>query len=91
MPFGWDLHDARLVTNGSEQRLIRLMRQLQSDESPTATACELNRRLAPTRNAGLWQSNAMGKILQRLAQLTARTSALNPSEASGGLVVEGMC
>ena len=48
------------------------MRQLQTGgESPSAIACELNRRLVPTKNAGLWQANSVGKTLHRLTQLTA--------------------
>jgi hypothetical protein len=55
-PFGWDLHDARFVKNGAEQQVIRLVRQLQGrGESLHGMARELNRRLVPTENAGVWQ------------------------------------
>ena len=68
VPFGWDIQDARLVKNGAEQQVIRLIRQLQgSGESLNAIAHELNRRLVPTKKAGIWQANTVGKILRRMA------------------------
>ena len=69
-PLGWDLHDARFVKNGAEQQLIRLVRQLQGGgASLRGIARELNRRLVPTKNAGLWQPNTVAKILRRLPTL----------------------
>ena len=71
-PFGWDLHDARFVKNGAEQQVIRLMRQLQGGgASLHGIARELNRRLVPTKNAGLWQANTVRQILRRLVRITA--------------------
>ena len=71
-PFGWDLHEARFVKNGAEQQVIRLMRQLQRrGESLLGIARELNRRLLPAKNAGMWQANTVANFLQRLARLTA--------------------
>ena len=72
VPFGWDLHDARLVKNGAEHQVIRLIRRLKgSGGSLNGIARELNRRLVPTKNAGLWQANTVGKILRRLVRVTA--------------------
>jgi hypothetical protein len=60
VPFGWSLHDARLVRNGAEQQVIRLIRALQeSVESLKAIARELNRRLVPAENAGLCAPGAL--------------------------------
>ena len=72
VPFGWDFEDCRLVKNGAEQQVIRLMRQLQGGgESLNGIARELNRRLVPTKNAGIWQANTVGKILHRVAARAA--------------------
>ncbi len=71
-PFGWDLHDARFVKNSAEQQVIRLMRQLQGGgASLRGIAGELNRRLVPTKNAGVWQANTVRTILDRVARLTS--------------------
>ena len=70
--FGWDRQYARLVSNGAEQQVIRLMRQLQGGgESLHGIARELNRRLVPTKNAGLWQADTVGQILHRVAARAA--------------------
>ena len=72
VPFGWDLGDGRLVKNAGEQQVVRLIRQLHAGgESLNAIAHELNRRLVPTKNAGLWQANTVAKILRRLASRIA--------------------
>jgi len=56
-----------LVREG-EQQVIRRIRQLQGGgESLNSIARELNRRLVPTKKAGLWQANTAGKILHRVA------------------------
>jgi hypothetical protein len=71
-PFGWDLHDARFVKNGAEQQVIRLMRQLQGGgTSLNGIVRELNRRLVPTENVGVWQANTVRTILHRVARLTS--------------------
>jgi hypothetical protein len=65
-PFGRDLRDARFVKNTGEQQVIRLMRQLQDGgASLHGVPHEQNRRLVPTRNAGLWQAKTVAKILRR--------------------------
>ncbi len=70
VPFGWDSEGSRLARNAGEQQVIRLMRQLRAGgRSLNAIARELNRRLVPTKNAGLWQANTVGNILRRLLAL----------------------
>jgi hypothetical protein len=60
------------VKNGAEPQVIRLIRQLQvGGESLHGIARKLNRRLVPTKNAGLWQANTVGKILHRIAARAA--------------------
>ena len=50
-----------------EQAVIRLVRQLRRKGlSLRAVAEELNERLIPTRNHGVWQANTVRKILQRV-------------------------
>ena len=63
VPFGWDFGDGRLVKNSGEQQVIRQLHA--GGESLNAIARELNRRLVPSKNAGLWQANTVGKILTR--------------------------
>ena len=76
VPFGWEPANGRLVRNADEQQVIRLIRQLHAGgESLNAIARELNRRLVPTKNAGLWQANTVGKILGRLASRDAACEA----------------
>ena len=61
------LESGRLVKNAGEQQVIRLIRQLHGGgRSLNAIARELNRRLVPTKNTGLWKANIVGKILRRL-------------------------
>jgi hypothetical protein len=68
-----------LVKCEEEQRVTRLVRQLRSNSlSLRKIAEELNGRLMPTENHGLWQANTVKKILDRVeAPTTAsrRTSA----------------
>ena len=55
------------MKNAGEQQVIRLIRQLHAGgASLNAIARELNRRLVPTKNAGLWQANTVAKILRRI-------------------------
>ena len=47
------------------------MRQLQGgSQSLNGIARELDRRLVPTKNAGIWQASTVAKILNRLTRLT---------------------
>ena len=66
IPFGYDYVDYRLVKNKSEQEVIRMIRQFRvSGLSLGKIAGELNRRLIPTKNNGIWQANTVRKILAR--------------------------
>ncbi len=71
VPFGWDSGDAgRLVKNAGKQQVIRMIRQLHAErQSLNAIVRELNRRLAPAKNAELSQANPVAKILRRLLAL----------------------
>ena len=66
IPFGYDYTDYHLVKNKTEQEVIRMIRQLRaSGLSLWKIAGELNRRLVPTKNNGIWQANTVRKILTR--------------------------
>ena len=66
IPFGFDYTDYHLVKNKTEQEVIRMIRQLRaSGLSLWKIAGELNRRLIPTKNSGIWQANTVRKILTR--------------------------
>ena len=67
-PFGYDNVDGKLVKNRAEQSAILLMRQLrESGLTLRDVADELNRRLVPTKNNGIWQANTVRSILQRIS------------------------
>ena len=67
IPFGWAIHDSGLVKDPLEQEIIRMMRQFVSTgESFRGIARELNRKLVPTKNNGIWQANTVRKILKRV-------------------------
>jgi len=54
------------VKNKTEQEVIRMIRQFRaSGLSLWKIAGELNRRLIPTKNRGIWQANTVRKILAR--------------------------
>ena len=66
IPFGYEYTDYRLVKNKTEQEVIRMIRQFRaSGLSLWKIAGELNRRLVPTKNNGIWQVNTVRKILTR--------------------------
>ncbi|MBA7570942.1 hypothetical protein ES708_12698 [subsurface metagenome] len=66
IPFGYDYSEYRLVKNKSKQEVIRMIRQLcVSGLSLCKIAGELNRRLVPTKNSGIWQESTVRKILAR--------------------------
>lgn len=67
IPFGYLLVDHRLTRSAMEQAGIRLIRQLRANGmSLRAIAEELNHRLIPTKNHGLWQAATVKKILDRV-------------------------
>ena len=66
VPFGWEYLNHNLVKNPDEQQIIRIMRQYASlGKSFRGIARELNRKLIPTKNNGIWQGNTVKKILER--------------------------
>ena len=69
VPFGYVVVDQRLVKCPEEQIVIRMVRQLRVNGlSLRRIAEELNRRLIPTKNNGVWQGNTVKKILDRVSQ-----------------------
>jgi len=73
LPFGYVLVDHRLEKNTEEQAVIRMVRQLRANgRTLRAIAEELNRRLIPTKNHGLWQAATVKKILDRTASTTSQ-------------------
>jgi hypothetical protein len=72
VPFGFVAIENRLVKSDDEQAVIRLLRQLRRNGlSLREIAEDLNRRLIPTKNHGLWQANTVRKILSRVETATA--------------------
>ena len=69
IPSGFVAVDNRLVKSDQEQKAIRLARQLRGNGlSLCKIADELNRRLIPTKNNGIWQANTVKKILDRVTE-----------------------
>ena len=67
IPFKWMFRDAGLVKNPIEQEIIRMMRQYISiGGSFCGIARELNRKLVPTINNGIWQANTVRRIFRRV-------------------------
>ena len=66
MPFGFDYINHKLVKNGAEQAAKRMMRQYRaSGLSLRKIAINLNQRLVPTKQNGVWQANTVRGILAR--------------------------
>ena len=66
VPFGWEYLNYNLVKSPEEQRVIGMMRQYASvGKSFRGIARELNEKLIPTKNSGIWQANTVRKILER--------------------------
>jgi len=66
LPFGYDYQDYRLVKNQTEQGVIQLIRQHRAGGlSLRQIASQLNQRLIPTKNSGVWQANTLRLILAR--------------------------
>ena len=64
LPFGFGYH--QLVKNGAEQAAIRMMRQHRARGlSLREIAGNLNQRLIPTKQNGIWQANTVRGILAR--------------------------
>jgi IS30 family transposase len=67
IPFGYDYKNGKLQKNQEEQEVIRIIKQLRSGGlSLRGIAKELNKRLVPTKNNGIWQAATVSKILSRI-------------------------
>jgi len=67
IPFGFNYIDYKIVKNKEEQNVIRMIRQLRaSGSSLREIANEMNQKLIPTKNSGIWQANTVKKILSRI-------------------------
>ncbi|MBE3063539.1 MAG: recombinase family protein, partial [Spirochaetes bacterium] len=66
LPFGFDYLGHQLVKNGTEQAAIRMMRQYRAGGlSLREIAGNLNQKLIPTKQNGIWQANTVREILAR--------------------------
>jgi predicted DNA-binding protein YlxM (UPF0122 family) len=66
LPFGFDYLNHQLVKNGTEQAAIRMMRQYKAGGlSLREIAGNLNLKLIPTKQNGIWQANTVREILAR--------------------------
>ena len=66
LPFGFDCLNHQLVKNGAEQTTIRMMRQYRAGGmSLREIAGNLNLKLIPTKQNGVWQANTVRGILTR--------------------------
>ncbi|RKX81679.1 MAG: hypothetical protein DRP58_11550 [Spirochaetes bacterium] len=66
MFFGYNY--GKLEKNEEEQEIIRVIKQLKSSGfSIRGIAGELNKRLIPTKNNGIWHANMVRKILARVS------------------------
>jgi len=64
IPFGFNYKNGKLEKNKEEQDVIRIIKQLRSSGlSLRGIARELNRRLVPTKNNGIWQAATVSNIL----------------------------
>jgi hypothetical protein len=64
--FGFDYINHQLVKNSAEQAAIRMMRQYRAGGlSLREIAGNLNLKLIPTKQNGVWQANTVREILAR--------------------------
>jgi IS30 family transposase len=67
IPFGFDCRNGKLEKNKEQQEVIRIIKQMRSSGlSLRGIARELNKRLVPTKNNGIWQAATVSKILSRI-------------------------
>jgi IS30 family transposase len=67
VPFGYNYRNGKLEKNKEEQEVIRIIKQLRaSGLSLKGVARELNKRLVPTKNNGIWQAATVSTILLRV-------------------------
>ena len=68
--FGYNYRNGKLEKNQEEQEVIRIIKQLRaSGLLLREIARELNKRLVPTKNNGIWQANTVNTILSRAGNL----------------------
>jgi len=68
IPFGYNYKNGKLEKNKEEQGVIRIIKQLRSSGlSLRGIAKELNKRLVPTKNNGIWQAATVSNILSRIS------------------------
>jgi hypothetical protein len=65
LPFGFDYLNHQLVKNGGEQAAIRMMRQDLSGGMSLREIGNLNLKLIPTKQNGIWQASTVREILAR--------------------------
>jgi hypothetical protein len=66
LPFGFDYLNHQLVKNSAEQSAIRMMRQYRAGGlCLREIASNLNLKLIPTKQNGIWQANTVRVILAR--------------------------
>jgi hypothetical protein len=66
LPFGFDYLNHKFVKNQAEQAAIRMMRQYRAGGlSLREIAGNLNLKLIPTKQNGIWQANTVREILTR--------------------------
>ncbi len=66
IPFGYNYKNGKLEKNKEEQKVIRIIKQMRASElSLRGIARELNKRLVPTKNNGIWQAATVSNILTR--------------------------
>jgi IS30 family transposase len=67
IPFGYNYKNGKLEKNKEEQKVIRIIKQMRaSGLSLRGIARELNEKLVPTKNNGIWQATTVSKILSRI-------------------------
>ena len=67
IPFGYNYRNGKLQKNKEEQEVITIIKQLRSSGlSLRGIARELNKRLVPTKNNGIWQAATVSNILSRI-------------------------
>ncbi len=67
LPFGYNYREGKLEKNQEEQKVIRIIKQLRSNGlSLGGIARELNKRLVPTKNNGIWQAATVSQILSKV-------------------------
>ena len=70
VPFGYDFKNGKLVPNRIEQQVIRTAKQLRaSGFTYRDIAAHLNRKLIPTKRAGVWEPGMLQRILNRSKQI----------------------